>query len=191
VVEAGTLAASKEREHSMKGDQFIAEVRNLADLASTEEAEKATRATLEILRERIAGNEPSNLAAQLPPEVASYAEDSGSGESFSVEEFYDRFAQREGVDRDAAVRAACGSRGAEVVTVPLLRSAHVQSHPHPKGTYLLAFRGEELPLGLQGRLKRIRGSMKGTAEGVTDRLEDVTTSFLYSVPQDLIVADEG
>jgi len=55
----------------------------------------------------------------------------------------------------------------------------------------LAFRGEELPLGLQGRLKRIRGSMKGTAEGVTDRLEDVTTSFLYSVPQDHIVADEG
>ena len=95
----------------MKGDQFIAEVRNLTDLASTEEAEKATRATLEILRERIAGNEPSNLAAQLPPEVAFYAEDSGSGESFSVEEFYDRVAQREGVDRDAAARAARGSRG--------------------------------------------------------------------------------
>jgi uncharacterized protein (DUF2267 family) len=111
VVEAGTLAASKEREHSMKGDQFIAEVRNLADLASTEEAEKATRATLEILRERIAGNEPSNLAAQLPPEVASYVEASGSGESFSVEAFYDRVAQREGVGRDDAVRAACGSRG--------------------------------------------------------------------------------
>jgi len=111
VVEAGTLAASKEREHFMKVDQFFAEVRNLADLASTEEAEKATRATLEILRERKAGNEPSNLAAQLPPEVASYVEDSGSGESFSVEEFYVRIAQREGVDRDAAVRAACGSRG--------------------------------------------------------------------------------
>ena len=90
----------------MKGGQFIAEVRNLADLASNEEAEKATRATLETLSERIAGNEPSNLAAQLPPEIASHVEGSGSGEPFSMAEFYDRVAQREGVSRDEAVRHA-------------------------------------------------------------------------------------
>jgi uncharacterized protein (DUF2267 family) len=90
----------------MKGDQFIAEVRNLAELANNEEAVKATSATLETLRERLAGNEPSDLAAQLPLEVASYVEGSGSGESFSVEEFYDRVAQREGVGRDEAVRHA-------------------------------------------------------------------------------------
>jgi uncharacterized protein (DUF2267 family) len=90
----------------MKGDQFIAEVRNLAELANNEEAEKATRATLETLKERLAGNEPSNLAAQLPPEIASYVEGSGSGEPFSVEEFYDRVAQKEGVSRDEAVRHA-------------------------------------------------------------------------------------
>jgi uncharacterized protein (DUF2267 family) len=90
----------------MKGEQFIAEVRNLAELANDEEAEKATRATLETLRERLAGNEPSNLAAQLPPEVASYVEGSGSGEPFSVDEFYDRVAQKEGVDHDEAVKHA-------------------------------------------------------------------------------------
>ena len=90
----------------MKGDEFIAEVRNLAELASNEEAEKATRATLETLGERLAGNEPSNLAAQLPPEVASYVGGSGSGEPFSVDEFYDRVAQREGVNRDEAIRHA-------------------------------------------------------------------------------------
>jgi uncharacterized protein (DUF2267 family) len=90
----------------MKGDQFIAEVRNLAELANDEEAEKATRATLETLRERLAGNEPSNLAAQLPPKVASYVEGSGSGEPFSVDEFYDRVAQKEGVDHDEAVKHA-------------------------------------------------------------------------------------
>jgi uncharacterized protein (DUF2267 family) len=90
----------------MKGDQFIAEVRNLAELANNEEAEKAISATLETLRERLAGNEPSDLAAQLPPEVGSYVEGSGSGESFSVEEFYDRVGQREGVGRDEAVRHA-------------------------------------------------------------------------------------
>jgi uncharacterized protein (DUF2267 family) len=58
----------------MKGEQFIAEVRNLAELESNEDAEMAIRATLETLKERLAGNEPSNLAAQLPPEIASYVE---------------------------------------------------------------------------------------------------------------------
>ena len=90
----------------MKGDQFIAEVRNLAELRNNEEAEKAIRATLETLKERLAGNEPSNLAAQLPPEVAPYVEGDGGRQSFSVGEFYDRVAQREGVGHDEAVRHA-------------------------------------------------------------------------------------
>jgi uncharacterized protein (DUF2267 family) len=56
--------------------------------------------------ERLAGNEPSNLAAQLPPEIAPYVEGSGGQESFSVNEFYDRVAQKEGVGHDEAVRHA-------------------------------------------------------------------------------------
>lgn len=88
----------------MKGEQFIAEARNLAELDTNEDAEKAIRATLETLRERLAGNEPSNLAAQLPPEIAPYVE--GGREAFSVQEFYDRVAHREGVDHDEAVRHA-------------------------------------------------------------------------------------
>jgi uncharacterized protein (DUF2267 family) len=90
----------------MKGDQFIAEVRNLAELGNNEEAEKAIRATLETLRERLAGNEPSNLAAQLPPEIASYAEGSGGQDSFEVDEFYSRVAEKEGVGQDEAVKHA-------------------------------------------------------------------------------------
>jgi uncharacterized protein (DUF2267 family) len=90
----------------MKGDEFIAEVKNLAELGSNEEAEEATRATLETLRERLAGDEPSNLAAQLPPEVAPYAEGEGGREPFPVEEFYDRVAQKAGVGREEAVRHA-------------------------------------------------------------------------------------
>ena len=62
----------------MKGDEFIAEVKNLAELDSNEEAEKATRATIETLKERLAGDEPSNLAAQLPPEVAPNVEGEGA-----------------------------------------------------------------------------------------------------------------
>jgi uncharacterized protein (DUF2267 family) len=90
----------------MKGDQFISEVRNLAEVDSKEEAEKATRATLETLKERLAGNEPSNLAAQLPPEIAPYLDGEGGRESFSVDEFYERVAQREGVRQDEAVKHA-------------------------------------------------------------------------------------
>ena len=87
----------------MKGERFIAEVRNLAELYTNEEAKKATRATLETLKERLAGYEPSNLAARLPPEIAPYVEGEGGREAFSVEEFYDRVAQKEGVGRDEVV----------------------------------------------------------------------------------------
>jgi uncharacterized protein (DUF2267 family) len=90
----------------MKGDQFISEVGNLAEADSKVEAEKATRATLETLKERLAGNEPSNLAAQLPPEIAPYLDGEGGRESFSVDEFYERVAQREGVSQDEAVKHA-------------------------------------------------------------------------------------
>jgi len=90
----------------MRGGEFIAEVRNLAELDSSEEAERATRATLETLRERLAGNEPSNLAAQLPPEIAPYADGDGGGESFSVAEFYERVAEKAGVGPDEAIRRA-------------------------------------------------------------------------------------
>ena len=88
----------------MKGEQFIAEVKNLADLDTNEDAQKATRAMLETLKERLAGNEPSNLAAQLPPEVAGFVEGEGGGVAFSVDEFYGRVAQREGVGTDEAIK---------------------------------------------------------------------------------------
>jgi uncharacterized protein (DUF2267 family) len=90
----------------MKGEQFIAEVRNLAELYSTEDAEKAIRATLETLKERLAGNEPSNLAAQLPPEVAVFVEGEGGREAFSVQEFYERVAEKEGANSEEAVKHA-------------------------------------------------------------------------------------
>ena len=90
----------------MRGDEFVAEVRNLAELSNNEEAEKATRATLETLRERLAGNEPSNLAAQLPPEIAPHVEGDGGRESFSVQEFYSRVAHKEGVDQTEAAKHA-------------------------------------------------------------------------------------
>jgi uncharacterized protein (DUF2267 family) len=91
----------------MKGEQFIAEVRNLAELDTNEDAQKAIRCTLETLKERLAGNEPSNLAAQLPPEIAPYVEGDGGREAFSVQEFYERVAQKEGTtNSEEAVKHA-------------------------------------------------------------------------------------
>jgi uncharacterized protein (DUF2267 family) len=91
----------------MKGEQFIAEVRNLAELDTNEDAQKAIRSTLETLKERLAGNEPSNLAAQLPPEIAAYVEGEGGREAFSVKEFYERVAQKEGTtNSEEAVKHA-------------------------------------------------------------------------------------
>jgi uncharacterized protein (DUF2267 family) len=45
----------------MKGDQFIDEVRNLAELNTNEDAQQATQAMLETLRERLATNPPTLL----------------------------------------------------------------------------------------------------------------------------------
>ena len=90
----------------MNDAQFIAEVKNLAELDSDEDARKAIGATLETLRERLAGEEPSDLAAQLPPKIAPYVEGDGGRESFPAEEFYERVAQKEGVGNDEATRHA-------------------------------------------------------------------------------------
>ncbi len=90
----------------VKHDEFVARVRELAELQTNEEAERAIRAAFETLKERLAGNEPSNLAAQLPEELQSSLEGTGGQEAFSVDEFYARVAQKEGGDHDEAVRHA-------------------------------------------------------------------------------------
>ncbi len=91
----------------MKGEQFVAEVKNLAELDTNEDAEKVIRATLETLKERLAGNEPSNLAAQLPPEIAVFVRGDGGREAFSVQEFYERVAEKEGTtNSEEAVKHA-------------------------------------------------------------------------------------
>ena len=76
----------------MKYDEFIAQVQRRARLHTREEAERATRVTLETLAERLLGGAVDNLAAQLPRELTLYLEqpNSGIGESFSLDEFFRR-----------------------------------------------------------------------------------------------------
>jgi uncharacterized protein (DUF2267 family) len=89
----------------MKHDEFIGQVQYRAHLSSRGEAERATRATLETLAERLAGGEANDLASQLPLEIAEHlrGEWSGMGEHFSLDEFFQRVCRREVVDLPKAV----------------------------------------------------------------------------------------
>ena len=90
----------------MKHAQLISNVRKRADLQSNDEAERAIRATFETLQERLARNEPNNLADQLPPEIADTLRGEGGRDNLSLEEFYQHVGEKEGVDQDVASRHA-------------------------------------------------------------------------------------
>lgn len=90
----------------MKHDEFVARVRDLAELETNEEAERAIKATFETLKERLAGNEPDNLADQLPEELAPPLRGEGGRDSFSLAEFYRRVSEKEGVEEPEAIRHA-------------------------------------------------------------------------------------
>ncbi|HYX51034.1 MAG TPA: DUF2267 domain-containing protein [Ktedonobacteraceae bacterium] len=84
----------------MKYDEFVAQVQRRADLQTKDEAVQAIRATLETLGERLAGGEAKDLAAQLPAEIAIYLQQplAGSGEPFTLDDFFMRIAEREGLE---------------------------------------------------------------------------------------------
>jgi uncharacterized protein (DUF2267 family) len=54
-------------------------------------------ATVAVLGERLAGQEPAHLAAQLPPDPARQLPTTGSGESFDADEFVRRVGEKEGM----------------------------------------------------------------------------------------------
>jgi uncharacterized protein (DUF2267 family) len=89
----------------MQFHEFLGRVQNRAQLSSLGDAEIATRATLTTLRERLAGGEPKDLAAQLTDSIAKYLEAPGREEPdrFSLEEFYKRVQQRADIDHETAV----------------------------------------------------------------------------------------
>lgn len=87
----------------MQFHEFVGRVQHRARLASEGEALRATRATLEVLGQRLAGGEPSNLAAQLPEEIGRFLHgDGGAGERFDLDESFRRVGEREGVDLPVA-----------------------------------------------------------------------------------------
>ncbi|WP_158894112.1 DUF2267 domain-containing protein [Amycolatopsis anabasis] len=96
----------------MKHDEFIGQVQARARLASRGDAERATRATLETLGERVPEQVVAHLAAQLPLEIGEHLRrtvtmgGAGSGERFGLDEFTHRVAQRGHMaDPDASYRS--------------------------------------------------------------------------------------
>lgn len=87
----------------MDYEAFIDVVRTAAAL-DRDDAERATRATLQTLAERIDRGEARALATRLPPELAPWVATTTSAERFDVDEFVRRVAQREGVDEPIAYR---------------------------------------------------------------------------------------
>ncbi|MBW4441925.1 MAG: DUF2267 domain-containing protein [Plectolyngbya sp. WJT66-NPBG17] len=92
----------------MNYDQFIKTVKDLGGFGDRDSAIKATKATLETMRERLLGDEASNLAAQLPADLADClrGREGQMGDNFKIDEFYRRIAEREGVDTNIAATHA-------------------------------------------------------------------------------------
>ena len=88
----------------MRYDEFLGHVQHRARLGSRGEAERATRATLETLAERLVGGEAHDLAAQLPPELARTLQllDAGIGAKLTLDEFFELVSEREGVELEEA-----------------------------------------------------------------------------------------
>jgi uncharacterized protein (DUF2267 family) len=89
----------------MKYDEFIKHVQSFAQSDSREQAEQATRGTLEVLADRIVGDEANQLAAQLPDQIGNClrGREGQNGSHFSLKEFYQRVSERTGIEPIAAV----------------------------------------------------------------------------------------
>ncbi|MQA95749.1 MAG: DUF2267 domain-containing protein [Streptosporangiales bacterium] len=96
----------------MRHEELLGQVQARARLPGPGEAERACRATLETLAERIPEGLAENLAAQLPHEIGEHLRRTvvfggqGSGERFDAETFIGRVAERGGVDRPQAAYQA-------------------------------------------------------------------------------------
>lgn len=80
----------------MQQHEITSAVAQSAGIGNPADAERAVRSTVQVLGTRLAGGQTSNLASQLPAEIASVLPAEGGGERFGVEDFYRRVAEAEG-----------------------------------------------------------------------------------------------
>jgi uncharacterized protein (DUF2267 family) len=107
-------------------ERFVTTIQQKAGIA-WDKAERAARATLETLAERISWGQANDLAADLPRDVRRWLLDAASksrnAEPFGVEDFVRRVAAREDVDTDTAEKHA---RAVFVALARLVRGRELQ-----------------------------------------------------------------
>lgn len=95
----------------MEHDEFIASVRRRTSLASREDAERAVKATLESLGEQLIGarGSPEALASKLPSQIGRHLREAKPpADRPSLDSFFDRISEKEGMDLRIAVGHAKG-----------------------------------------------------------------------------------
>jgi len=80
----------------MQEHEFVSAVKESLDLPDNRSAERAVKATLTVLGQRLEGGEAKDLASQLPGGLADALPSEGAGERFDVDTFYARIAEQEG-----------------------------------------------------------------------------------------------
>lgn len=116
---------------------FLETVRDRAGLSSMADARDATVATLRTLGERLSEDQAMDLALYVPKafEAELVAESDETPTEFSIEDFFDRVAERASVDRSVAERhaRAVGSTLAETASEREIATVCEQL-PDPYGT---------------------------------------------------------
>lgn len=87
----------------MQYKEFMGQVQARAQLGTEEEAVKVTRTVLETLAERLFNNEAEHLAAQLPEEIGRFLTESADKYKYTLDEFFDRIAEKEDVRKPTAI----------------------------------------------------------------------------------------
>jgi uncharacterized protein (DUF2267 family) len=80
----------------MQEHEFVSAVKESLGLPDNRSAERAVKATLTVLGQRLEGGEAKDLASQLPGSLADALPNEGGGERFDVDTFYQRIAEQEG-----------------------------------------------------------------------------------------------
>lgn len=88
----------------MNFDEFVERVQSITGVRTVQEAVKATRATLQVLGQRLTPEEADDLAAQLPEGLKEFVMAAGPGpKDFDFDEFFRKIAEGEGVDYSTAI----------------------------------------------------------------------------------------
>ncbi|CAM05343.1 uncharacterized protein (DUF2267 family) [Saccharopolyspora erythraea NRRL 2338] len=88
----------------MRYDEFL---KQLKEKSGIESPEQVSTIVLEELGSRLEGQEPADLAGQLPPELKGpLTRHTGAAEKFGADEFFRRIAEREGRGGDPEIGQA-------------------------------------------------------------------------------------